>query len=101
MAVHAEGGAWVAWFTDMHRTLPFVKPEKPRRPQGIKSSAYGDSHNGYYIGNTPAIDRLGIPSVNMQDASQGFRTIDKAMYGQVREIARLKVHRTSTSGGEG
>lgn len=57
--------------------------EKVSILSGIKSAAYGDSHNGYYIGNTPAIPRLSIPSVNMQDAAQGFRTIDKSMYGLV------------------
>eukprot|EP00912_Choanoflagellata_sp_UC4_P000192 UC4_evm3s125 len=39
--------------------------------------------NGYYIGNTPAIPRLNIPSINSQDAAQGFRTIDPSMYGLV------------------
>jgi len=28
----------------------------------------------WYVGNTPAIPRLGIPSLNMQDAADGFRT---------------------------
>lgn len=57
--------------------------EKASLLNGFNSAAYGDSHNGYYIGNIPAVPRLGIPSINMQDASQGFRTIDPSQYGQV------------------
>jgi hypothetical protein len=45
-------------------------------------SAY-DNIRGYYIGNIPGVPRLGIPSLNMQDAGQGFRTSDAAMVGQV------------------
>lgn len=32
---------------------------------------------GTYTGNIPAIDRLNIPSINMQDGPQGFRAMDK------------------------
>ena len=39
--------------------------------------------DGYYIGNTPAIPRLSIPSLKLQDAGQGFRTNDPRMIGQV------------------
>lgn len=38
---------------------------------------------GYYIGNTVPIPRLKIPSINMQDAAQGFRTTDRRIIGQV------------------
>lgn len=44
--------------------------EKASLLNGIHTAAYGDSHNGYYVGNTPAIPRLKVPSINMQDASQ-------------------------------
>ena len=37
----------------------------------------------YYIGNTPSIDRLKIPSLKLQDAGNGFRTSDARMVGQV------------------
>jgi beta-glucosidase len=57
--------------------------EKASILNGLKSAAYGDSHNGYYVGNTLGVKRLGVPSMNMQDASQGFRTIDASQYGQV------------------
>mmetsp|Transcript_47580 Transcript_47580/g.102555 ORF Transcript_47580/g.102555 Transcript_47580/m.102555 type:complete len:832 (-) Transcript_47580:8-2503(-) len=39
--------------------------------------------DGYYVGNILAITRLGIPSLRMQDAMQGFRTTDERMIGQV------------------
>jgi len=39
--------------------------------------------SGYYIGNTPSVPRLSIPSLKMQDASQGFRTTDIRQVGQV------------------
>jgi beta-glucosidase len=39
--------------------------------------------DGYYIGNEPAVPRLNIPSLNMQDAAQGFRTTDIRQIGQV------------------
>ncbi|KAH8075162.1 scopolin beta-glucosidase [Aureococcus anophagefferens] len=38
---------------------------------------------GYYVGNTRAVPRLGIPALKMQDAGQGFRTTDAAMIGTV------------------
>ena len=60
-----------------------TQDEKASILNGMHSAAYGDSHNGYYVGNTPAIPRLKVPSLNMQDAAQGFRTIDRSQYGQV------------------
>eukprot|EP00929_Paragymnodinium_shiwhaense_P036589 TRINITY_DN1958_c0_g1_i4.p1 TRINITY_DN1958_c0_g1~~TRINITY_DN1958_c0_g1_i4.p1 ORF type:complete len:895 (+),score=219.41 TRINITY_DN1958_c0_g1_i4:48-2732(+) len=35
----------------------------------------------WYVGNTPAIRRLGIPSLNMQDAAAGFRPYWREMVG--------------------
>ncbi|KAL3892781.1 MAG: hypothetical protein SGPRY_014792 [Prymnesium sp.] len=40
---------------------------------------------GHYIGNTLAVPRLGVPSINMQDASSGFRTIDQSIEGTVTQ----------------
>eukprot|EP00438_Fugacium_kawagutii_P010071 Skav224306 [mRNA] locus=scaffold3003:81753:88056:- [translate_table: standard] len=37
----------------------------------------------YYVGNTPATPELGIPSLNMQDASGGFRTYWSELSGTV------------------
>ncbi|GMI10032.1 hypothetical protein TrLO_g15347 [Triparma laevis f. longispina] len=39
--------------------------------------------SGYYVGNEPAVERLNIPSIKMQDAAQGFRTTDERMVGEV------------------
>ncbi|CAE8717633.1 unnamed protein product, partial [Polarella glacialis] len=38
---------------------------------------------GYFVGSILAVPRLGIPSIKMQDAEAGFRTIDKRMIGTV------------------
>jgi hypothetical protein len=38
---------------------------------------------GYYMGSILAVPRLGIPSINMQDAGQGFRTTLPIQVGQV------------------
>eukprot|EP00929_Paragymnodinium_shiwhaense_P078301 TRINITY_DN40562_c0_g3_i2.p1 TRINITY_DN40562_c0_g3~~TRINITY_DN40562_c0_g3_i2.p1 ORF type:complete len:812 (-),score=107.97 TRINITY_DN40562_c0_g3_i2:963-3398(-) len=38
---------------------------------------------GFYIGNTLAIPHLGVASIRMQDAMQGFRTSDARMLGRV------------------
>jgi len=38
---------------------------------------------GWYVGNTAGVTRLGIPSLNMQDASSGFRTYTENMVGTV------------------
>ena len=47
--------------------------------------AQGAYHNldGWYVGNTPAVGRLNIPNLNLQDAAQGFRTTDPRMIGEV------------------
>ena len=31
---------------------------------------------GYFVGSIPQIGRLGLPSLNAQDAAAGFRTLD-------------------------
>jgi len=36
---------------------------------------------GYYVGNVPAIPRLGLPALKMQDAAQGFRTTEPGTSG--------------------
>ena len=42
-----------------------------------------DQIPGWFIGNLPENDRLGIPALKMQDAAQGFRTSDGRLVGQV------------------
>ena len=43
---------------------------------------------GFYVGSIPAVRRLGLPSINMQDGPQGFRTNDARMVGQVTSSVR-------------
>ena len=50
---------------------------------GWGSPGYYDIIDGFYVGNIPGVPRLNVPSINMQDAAQGFRTTDQRMYGQV------------------
>lgn len=38
---------------------------------------------GAYVGGTPAVPRLGIPAIKMQDAGQGFRTMHRSQVGTV------------------
>ena len=44
---------------------------------------YFDITDGYYVGNVLPVKRLNIPSINMQDAAQGWRTTSPKMYTQV------------------
>lgn len=37
----------------------------------------------YFVGNTAAVPRLGIPSLNLQDNGQGYRTLHAEQVGQV------------------
>ena len=43
----------------------------------------GAPRTGAYVGNTPAVPRLDLPALQMQDAGQGFRTMDNRQVGQV------------------
>ena len=38
---------------------------------------------GHYTGNLRGVPRLGLPSIRMQDAGQGFRTMPSEIVGQV------------------
>ena len=37
----------------------------------------------FYVGNTPAMPEIGLPSLNMQDATDGFRTYWAELSGTV------------------
>lgn len=54
------------------RALQTLSLMTARDKQSLLRGSRYDSF-GYYIGNTPAIPHLGIPALNMQDASNGFR----------------------------
>lgn len=49
----------------------------------------GSLQRGYYVGGTEAIPRLGIPSLNMQDAAAGFRTYWPELVGTVTVLPSL------------
>ena len=58
------------------------RDDKFRLVQGVGWNGWV-KQKGFYVGNILGVPRLGIPSINMQDAAQGFRTIDPRMVGQV------------------
>ena len=60
-----------AWELTRRMTLA----EKMRMVVGVGWRQYA-AQPGFYVGNIPAIPHLGVPSINMQDGPQGFRTLD-------------------------
>jgi beta-glucosidase len=42
---------------------------------------YSNWHDGFYVGNTESIPRMGVPALKMQDASGGFRTTEHGETG--------------------
>ena len=56
--------------------------EKAGLLQGYGWSGYTQGE-GHYSGNVRGVPRLGIPSINMQDAGQGFRTSPPDIIGTV------------------
>lgn len=67
-----------AWELTRRMTLA----EKMRMVVGVGWRQYA-AQPGFYVGNIPAIPRLGVPSINMQDGPQGFRTLDARLVGTV------------------
>ena len=51
----------------------------------LSGEGYGPfgQRTGAFVGGTPAIPRLGLPSIRMQDAGQGFRTTHRSQVGTV------------------
>ena len=49
----------------------------------LKGVGYATGASGGYVGAVRGVPRLGIPSANMQDAGQGFRTLHGNHVGQV------------------
>ncbi|CAE8600067.1 unnamed protein product [Polarella glacialis] len=54
-----------------------IKFDKNMIPVGV------DLRKDWYVGNTQAVSRLGVPSLNLQDASGGFRTYWNDLVGTV------------------
>jgi hypothetical protein len=67
-----------AWELTRRMTLA----EKMRMVVGVGWRQYA-VQPGFYVGNIPAIPHLGVPSINMQDGPQGFRTLDARLVGTV------------------
>lgn len=67
-----------AWELTRRMTLA----EKMRMVVGVGWRQYA-AQPGFYVGNIPAIPHLGVPSINMQDGPQGFRTLDARLVGTV------------------
>jgi len=57
--------------------------EKHRLLRGLGWNGNFRQMAGWYVGNLLAVPRLGIPSVQMQDAMQGFRVVTEEQIGQV------------------
>eukprot|EP00429_Kryptoperidinium_foliaceum_P017675 CAMPEP_0176044960 /NCGR_PEP_ID=MMETSP0120_2-20121206/22316_1 /TAXON_ID=160619 /ORGANISM="Kryptoperidinium foliaceum, Strain CCMP 1326" /LENGTH=823 /DNA_ID=CAMNT_0017378365 /DNA_START=84 /DNA_END=2555 /DNA_ORIENTATION=- len=76
--VNDEGEIVDALLNAMTRT------EKYRMLRGVgwQNNSW-NTLDGYYIGNSGAQERFGIPSLNMQDNGQGFRTVTKDIIEQV------------------
>lgn len=58
--------------------LMFVEPLISLYFDFIFDFSFRAGCKGEYVGNTKAIDRLGIPALRMQDGPQGFRATDRA-----------------------
>lgn len=55
--------------------------EMTREEKNLLIKAYFPSSGLSYVGNVPPVPRVGIPSLNMQDAGQGFRVDQKELIG--------------------
>lgn len=63
-------------------SMQLTEAEQLRLIQGVGWSGW-ELLPDFYVGSMYAIPRLGIPSIKMQDAGQGFRTIDARNVGRV------------------
>jgi hypothetical protein len=73
-----------AWATATARGLVsnMTFEEKASLVRGVGWSEWS-FEEGYYVGSVPAVPRLRIPSINMHDGPQGFRTTDRRIVGSV------------------
>jgi len=79
-----EPMSWDAAYIEAEMMLAkMTNAEKHSLMRGIPESWDAGFYNGYYVGNTPAILRLGIPSLNMYDAGNGFSTKADGLIGTV------------------
>ena len=59
-----------------------TETEKLRLVQGYGWNGWQGPAPGFFMGTTLAVPRLGIPSINAQDAGQGFRPTERRQVGQ-------------------
>lgn len=57
--------------------------EKRALMQGVGWQNKSSPDRGFYVGTTPAVERLGLPALKMQDASGGFRPLWEEQLGTV------------------
>jgi len=75
--------AWTEAYRRAEETLSRMEwGEKHSLLRGIGWDGW-ELRKWWYVGNTPAISRLNIPSLNMQDAAGGFRTYWGELVGTV------------------
>lgn len=78
---------WHRWGADVESAVAFLLHELDvqEKVQMVRGTGWKtwQAKPGFYVGSILAVPRLDIPSINMQDAGQGFRTTMPAQVGQV------------------
>jgi len=69
--------SWAEARTKATETVAQLEPKELYSiVRGSHFAATGSPDAGFYVGNTPAIPRMAIPALKMQDAAQGFRATE-------------------------
>ena len=63
-------------------TNQMSRDEQLRLVEGV-GFGFGVPYDGYFYGNLRGVPRLGVPSTQLHDASQGYRTHRQEIVGQV------------------
>jgi len=84
---------WKRWGESVEDAVDFLAhalnaDEKEQLLRGFGWKTW-TSLPGHYIGNTLAVPRLGVPSINMQDAGSGFRTVSPSIVETVTQWPSL------------
>lgn len=66
-------------WTTAHELAMAKLSEMTREEKNLLIKAYTPDADNVYVGNVPGVPRVGIPSLNMADAGQGFR-VQKTEY---------------------
>mmetsp|Transcript_35795 Transcript_35795/g.94007 ORF Transcript_35795/g.94007 Transcript_35795/m.94007 type:complete len:845 (+) Transcript_35795:43-2577(+) len=76
----------MSWDEAHNLAKPIVAQMTPKEKSGMMLGIGwegGQLKKWWYVGNTAAVPRLGMPTLNMQDAAGGFRTYWTEMVGSV------------------